>query len=67
MILNDSFIEFILASLRLLIWWAMSFGLIYIGSKLYFVDKLNFKTQLTLIVVVILISQFASKLIVSGL
>jgi len=66
-IFSDSVIEGISFIARLLCWWGISFALIYIGSKFYFVDKLSVKIKLMLIVVVILFSRVASELIVSGL
>lgn len=67
MIFSDSVIEGISSIARLLCWWGISFTLIYIGSKFYFVDKLSVKIKLMLILVVILFSRVASELIVSGL
>ena len=63
-IMNE-FNEFLTMVSRLLIWWFISYGLIYIGSKLYFVDKLSVKIKLLLIVGVILTSRFVSNILVS--
>jgi len=65
-IMNE-FNEFLTMVSRLLIWWFISYGLIYIGSKLYFVDKFRVKIKLLLIVGVILTSRFVSNILVSKL
>lgn len=65
MIYGDSVIEGISFIARLLCWWGISFTLIYIGTKFYFVDKLSVKIKLILILVVFLFSRVASELIVS--